>query len=378
MAQQSQQQQGGTESALAPMWITLLLFITIFFIWKIAHEYIVAFIFYINVFQAKLVGYFITSPKLASDVYLMQTIDPATVEWKQFVELSRSVGNYVRYPVVAVLVLLAIFLYKSNITLKFRRSHNMLTLRAQEQFNWLAIMPIIKHNLVDTDLNKGPWAMALTPMEFARKYHLLKKDDAILDNPVPGQEMTAGIKKGDAKRVFTLQLGPYWDGFERCPPHVSALAAIFMARMNRDRNSASLILETLDKGCASGKPNFSVAKPILKKYQNTQIVQEILAKHAYLLTVLASLLEKSREDGVVPCAEFLWLKPLDRRLWYMLNSIGRQTPFPEVGGPFAHWRAEKSMGRRCLVPMIDEAIKALDIAIKEVKLSPKEMQELKP
>ena len=101
-------------------------------------------------------------------------------------------------------------------------------------------------------------------------------------------------------------------------------------------------------------------------------------KHAYLLTVLASLLEASREDGVVPTAEFLWLKPIDRRLWYMLNSIGRQTPFCEVGGPFAHWRAEKAMGRRCLVPMIDEAIKALEIAIKEVKLTPKEMQELEP
>ena len=85
-----------------------------------------------------------------------------------------------------------------------------------------------------------------------------------------------------------------------------------------------------------------------------------------------------RDDGVVPCSEFLWLKPLDRRLWYMLNSIGRQTPFAEVGGPFAHWRAEKEMGRRCLVPMIDEAIKALETAVKEIKLTPKEMHELEP
>ncbi len=85
---------------------------------------------------------------------------------------------------------------------------------------------------------------------------------------------------------------------------------------------------------------------------------------------MASLLEGARDDGVVPSAEFLWLKTIDRRLWYMLNSVGRQTPYPEVGGPFAHWRAEKAMGRRSLVPMIDEAIKALEIAIKEMKLSP--------
>jgi intracellular multiplication protein IcmP len=62
----------------------------------------------------------------------------------------------------------------------------------------------------------------------------------------------------------------------------------------------------------------------------------------------------------------------------MLNCIGRQTPYSEVAGPFAHWRAENVMGRRSLVPMIDEAIKALDTAIKEVKLNPRQMQELQP
>lgn len=379
MGQQSQQQGGGnSDNSMAPVWIMVLLFLTAFIIWKSAHEYIVAFVFYLNVFQAKLVSYFVSNPQLENNVYVMQTIDPATVDWDQFVGLTRSVGDYIRYPVVAILVLLAIFLYKSDITLKFRKAHNMKTLRAQEQHNWLAIMPIIKEDLTNTDISKGPWAMALTPMEFARKYHLLKKEDAILDNPVPGQEMTAGIRKGDAKRVFTLQLGPYWDGFERCSPQAYALAAVFMARMNRDRDAANLILQTLDKTCTAGKPDFSVARPVLRKYQNMENVQEIIARHAYLLTVLASLLVGAREDGVVPTAEFLWLKPLDRRLWYMLNSIGRQTPFVEVGGPFAHWRAEKEMGRRSLVPMIDEAIKALELAVKEVKLTPKELQELEP
>ncbi|KTC86360.1 IcmP protein [Legionella brunensis] len=151
-----------------------------------------------------------------------------------------------------------------------------------------------------------------------------------------------------------------------------------MARMNRDRGAASGILESIDKSYSGGKIDFSAAKAVLRKYQGAENVQEILAKHAYLLTVMASLLEAAREDGVVPSSEFLWLKPIDRRLWYMLNCVGRQTPFAEVAGPFAHWRAEKVMGRRSLVPMIDEAIKALEIAVKEVKLTPKELQELEP
>lgn len=378
MAQQSQQQNSGGDNSMAPVWITVLLFFTVFLIWKGAHQYIVAFIFKLNIWQAKLVTLFLHDPELEKNVYLMQTIDPSSVDWNRFVSMTGSVGDYIRYPVVAILAILAIFLYQSNVTLRFRKAHNMKTLRAQEQHNWPAIMPIVKEDLVNQDLNTGPWAMALSPLEFARKYDLLKKDDALLDNPMPGLEMTAGVRRGDAKRVFTLQLGPYFDGFERCSPQAVALAAVFMARMNRDRTSASLILETLDKGCSDGKPDFSVARPILKKYYQSELVQDVISKHAYLLTVMASLLEASRDDGVVPSAEFLWLKPIDRRLWYMLNCVGRQTPYSEVAGPFAHWRAETTMGRRSLVPMIDEAIKALEIAVKEVKLSPKVIQGLKP
>lgn len=376
MAQQQQQQ--GTDSGMGPIWVMVLLFITVFLIWKTGHQYIVMFVFQINILQAKVVNFFIHNEQLSNLIYLMQTVDPNAVDLDQLLMTTREVGDFMRYPIVLTLVVLAIVLYQSNITLKFRRAHDMKSLRAQEQFNWPAIMPVVKEDLVNEDVNKGPWAMALTPMEFARKYNLLRKDDALLDNPVPGMEMTAGIRRGDAKRVFTLQLGPYWDGFEHCTPQTYALAGVFMARANRDRDAANNILSVLDKTFVSGKPDFFVAKSVVEKYKNSEIVQEIVAKHAYTLTVMASLLQAARDDGVVPSSEFLWLKPVDRRLWYMLNCVGRQTPYAEIAGAFAHWRAEKEMGRRSLVPMIDEAIKALEIAVKEVKLTPKQMQELEP
>lgn len=378
MSKQQQQSGGGGDNSMSVVWIMVLLFVTVFFIWKFSHQYIVSAVFQINIVQAKLVNLFLNDKILSERIFLMQTVDPAAVNWQQLVEMTGSIGDYMRYPVILVLIVLALVLYTSNITLKFKRAHNMNTLRAQEQHNWPAIMPIIKEDLVSQDVNKGPWAMALTPMEFARKYDLLKKEDVLLDNPLPGQEMTAGVRRGDAKRVFTMQLGPYWDGFEHCSPPAYALAAVFIARMNRDRDAANEILKALDTTFASGKLDYSVAKPIMKKYQNADNVQEVISKHAYMLTVLGSLLTAARDDGVVPSSEFLWLKPIDRRLWYMLNCMGRQTPFSEVAGPFAHWRAEKEMGRRSLVPMIDEAIKALEVAIKEVKLTPKQMGELQP
>jgi len=332
MAQQQQSGGGGGDNSLAPVWITVLAIIAFYFMWKMGHQYIVSFVFYLNILQAKLVNLVIHNERLSNSIYLMETLDPQWVDWGQLVSLTREVGNFIRYPIIVLLLILAYILFRSDVTLRYRKSYSMKTLRTQEQKNWPAIMPIIRQDLVDTDINTGPWAMALTPMEFARKYKLLKKNDLLMDNALPGQEMTAGLRRGDAKRVFTLQLGPAWDGFMRCQPHVRALAAIFMARMNRDKDAAQAIMASLDKSYAVGKLEYIISDKVLAKYHNTAIVQEIVAKHAYVLTVMASLLECARLDGVVPSAEFIWLKPVDRRLWYMLNCIGRQTPYAEVGG----------------------------------------------
>lgn len=373
------QQQGSGDNSLAPVWITVLIFIIAFLIWHYAHAYIVSFLFFLNTLQADLVSLVLGSEALEQEIQLMQTVNPEDVDWFDLVELTSRVGEYMRYPYLAVLCGLGVWLYRSNVTLKFRKTYSMNSLKAQEQANWPCIIPAVKNNdLVATDINQGEWAMALTPMEFARKYKLLKKEDKLLENPTPGLEFTAGIRKGDAKRVFTLQLGPYFEGFEQAPPQARALAAVFMARINRDRSAAQHILDTLDKTSSTGKPDYAVALPTLKKYQDSALVKAVTQKHAYLMTVMAALIEASRDDGVVPSAEFLWLKPIDRRLWYMLNSTGRQTAYSEVGGPFAHLKAERAIGRPALTPMIDEAIRALEIAVKEVKLSPKELKELKP
>ncbi|MBA4695847.1 MAG: type IVB secretion system coupling complex protein DotM/IcmP [Legionella sp.] len=380
MAKQAQQQGGGGgsgDNSLALLWVMALFFVTAFIVWYFEHTYIVAFVFYLNILQVKLISFFMTDMRLKEAMAFMTHMDPSSVTWDQLVEVTNAIGEYVRYPVIGLFFIFAIVLYRTDLIMRFRKSYDMQRLRSQEQHNWQAIMPVIKEDLVKADINQGPWAMALTPIEFARKYRLLRKAEN-LDKAFIGSEMTASIHKGDAKRVFTLQLGPYWDGFEHCSPQAAALAAIFISRINRDRESAKRILESIDQSYAQGKPNFSVAKATLNKYKNTPEVQEIVAKHAYMLTVMASLLEASRADGVVPTAEFLWLKPTDRRLWYMLNSVGRQTPFAEVGGAFAHWRAEKVTGRRLVTPMIDEAIKALEMAVKEVKLTVKELQELEP
>jgi len=370
--------QGGQNSddALAPLWITGFIFIASFLVWYFNHALIVRFVFQLDLYQAYFVNLIWPGEPLNNIIQYIKTMNPELVNWSTLMSITAEVGNYMRYIYALVLIVLAFFLYQKDLSFKFCKVYSMKTLRSQEQENWPAISPIIKEDLIKADIDEGPWAMAMNPMEFSRKYQLLKKNDLLMEPSTPGQEMTASLKKGDAKRIFTMQLGPIWEGFENCQPHVVAMAAIFLARINRDRDAALHIANELSKSFAKGKVNYSSAYPILEKYKNTEIVQEAVQRHAYVYTVMASLLEKARDDGVVPSSEFLWLKPVDRRLWYMLNCIGRQTPYVEIAGAFAHWKAEKVMQRPSLTPMIDEAVKALELAIKEVKLSPKELQEL--
>ena len=42
----------------------------------------------------------------------------------------------------------------------------MNSLRNQENVNWKQVIPVSALNLTDEDIDKGPWAMAQTPMEF--------------------------------------------------------------------------------------------------------------------------------------------------------------------------------------------------------------------
>ena len=75
MAQQ--QQQSGSDNSMAPIWIMVLLFITAFVVWKAGHQYIVSFVFQVNLWQAKLANLFLHNQNLANEIFQMQTVDPA-------------------------------------------------------------------------------------------------------------------------------------------------------------------------------------------------------------------------------------------------------------------------------------------------------------
>lgn len=293
----------------------------------------------------------------------------------ELVAMGNSVGEWLRYPFVVLMVILAFVVYFGNSVRVYKRIYNMKEFANLEKANWPQITPVTGLNLLKVDIDTGPWAMAMTPIQFCKRHRLLEEVRPLRRegmNRRDWDKIEVVLKKGEATKVFALQLGPVWPGTKRLPPHVKALFAVFAARLNADSAEAARLLAQFSAS-STGKMNFSGVDALLAKHENTKLVQKIVASHAYVTTVMASMLVGAREDGVQASADFLWLKPLDRRLWYTLNTVGRQTPFPEVAGIFAHWVAEKQAGQKLLVPIVEEATKALEIALKEVIYRPDEV-----
>ncbi len=264
-----------------------------------------------------------------------------------------------RLKTAEILFILGVIAYFCHATIRFRQKYNMQTLRQLESENWPQIQPVLSLDLVNEDIEKGAWAMAKMPLTYCKEHKIISLKEK------EGKEIWV-VEKGPAARLFILQLGPLWKDLFNLPIHVKALIVIFVARAERERDVAKHFLSQISASAASGKLDFTGINEQLIKYQNSKLLQWLRPRHAYVRTMMATLLEMARADGVLATSEFLWLKPVDRKLWYTLNSVGRQTSVVEVSGVFAHWKAEKALGRAMTTPMVKEAVKALDVCVDDI------------
>lgn len=368
--------QGGQNesAALGPIWIVATICIAGLAIWYFGHAYVVYVYFHLKLIEIGIFQFFSSGLNEIKEFILQSS--PENITFTQMGGVARQVGNYIRYPIVPILLLLALVLNSKAESAKYHNVYSMKTLLNSQVSCWPQLTPVLKLDLIQQNINDGPWAMAMQPMYFAKYYKLLliempKRQEGQLSKEVTYK---VSVIQSRAKRLFIMQLGKRWKGFDNLPIHVKALFAIFAAKASRSGEEAKNFLYKLSASSKEGMVDFSGAGELLKKYKDSSVVTAVVDKHAYVLTVMASLLEAARLDGVLSCADFLWLKPIDRCLWFLLNCVGRQTAFVEVAGPFAHWIAEKELGHKICSPMVDQAVKALDLAIKEVKFNPEKQE----
>lgn len=368
------------KDSYALLWILLLIFIVGALIWHFWGNHLKLAFIALKKYEVLAISFFIDNENIhrALRGLDMATANNLTLYYANVI--STFIGQYLMYPICFVLLLMAIIMFKGSATMSYTKTYNMDLLIKQEKENWPQIAPVAELDLVGEDILSGPWAMSMNPMQFARHHHLLKVE-MVLDRKAPWR--AEGIPKATlirekAHQVFCSQMGALWTSVDDLPPHTKALYAIFAARIEHDTEACRAYLMKLAQAAAKGKMDYSDTEALIKKYGHSRAVQLCQQRHAYVSTNMASLLGLARTDGVLASADFLWLKPIDRRLWYILNTVGRQVCVPEVAGVIAHWLTEKEMARPLTVPMVEEAINGLEKAITNTQYVLEEGESVAP
>lgn len=389
------QDQGGEKNSYYILWMVALIGCVGAIIWHfaapqlklffiglrkyelIAIYLVVGFLPY-DFFKSYIPGFPDLSERVASDLALVRDITPENLTLGIAEALSTEVGLFLQYPVVIIITILAIYVYRNHILMLYKRRHSTKTLVLQEVKNWPQIKIVSKLDLLAEDLDSGPWGMAMTPMQYAKKNKLITVElaDVVGSGFSKAQtpEFKATLNRIRAERALSAQLGRLWQGVAAMAPHRRAIFAVFAGKACRDSKKAQELIYQLADSAGDGKFNFTGVDELWKKHINAKNVEKVCQNHAYEFTVLASMLLMAREDGVLASADFLWLKPMDRRLWYVVNNVGKQTPGVEVGGIFCHWYNELALRRPLSVPVVGAAVDALELALSDVIYMPDEKE----
>lgn len=367
--------QNQTDQTANFFWLLVILAGFVLIMWWLEKPYIVATVFFIRHDEMSAIQYVMyaynhlagwlslpqfTTPQIDSWQHIIATSRASEITFGQVSQMSDTVGLWLRYPVMFILICLGIFMLLYNKASRFHHHYTMHALKKFEAQNWPQITPVLDINLLKKNVDEGPWAMAKLPINFCKENDLLE-----LVLSVEGKKIWS-LKMGSAERLFVLQMGPLWQGAQALPIHIKALLVMFAARAHRDEHVTENLILQISKSAESGKLDFTGVEELLEKYQHSKVVRWLEKRHAYVGTLIASLLEIARHEGVLATAEFLWLKPVDRRLWYLLNNVGRQTAVVEVAGIYAHWLAEKRLKRPMRTPMVKEAVVALEADIRDI------------
>lgn len=356
------------DNSLGPLWIMLAICIFGGLIWFFLHAYLMLAFLKVKVVEISIIELFTSELDVVKRY--ASTVNPGLVTFVQAQYIASSVGKYISIPCIIIMLLLAFVIYKSSSATGYRRAYSMKDLAQAQQDTWPQIKPVVPLNLIKMDIRKGPWAMSLTPMDFAKQKKLIIEEEImpLEDELLRRKRIVAKLDKGRATALFTLQLGRLWRSCEALPHYLQALFAVFAAKASGDRDVAYGLLAELSNNFDAVKntTHCENALTLCQKYMGKKPVKLVIESHAYELTVMASMLELARYDGVLSSSDFLWLKPVDRRAWFVLNCIGRRTPVCESAGVFAHWLAEKELGKKSVLPMVESATLGLEMALTEI------------
>ena len=317
-----------------------------------------------------------------------------------------ALSAYAYTPLAPLVVLLAMF--------RFRKKHVLQRMQRQlDRESLLKLMVNVNpslHAVADQKIlqqhpQKGPWRIAEIGIHFASRHGLLA---AASGDPVhritprecllptaekrqlfpPSDYMFLHRDRTDA--LFQEQLGAPVRSRRQMlqdthPFRYLALAGL-LPMVHGGIDNRKIGMDLLDKINQSLRehPEYSTNKdlaarlmrPLLpeadalvQRYFDHKTVHQLLHRHAYELTLFTGLFYACKSKGKTVVTDMLWLKPLDRPLFYTLHQVGPATPWNEMFGvttpwvetaaPAAHYQVERYLDRKQTMPMIEAASESL-------------------
>ena len=265
-------------------------------------------------------------------------------------------------------------------------------------------------DLINASLTDPVLGMSLTSRQFIFQHRLVMEaqgegKDGWIDEP--DGSCTPVLNRKKVEGVLKAQLGKLWTSMNDLSTSEMLLFAIALPRVAAtegrldDKAFKQCLAESDDmlNWCwdlfkpqpkdkkaadakeASGagglgwlKPDVPQEKPraIIARHIDCEPMRAILAKHAYVRTILFAMFIEARSLGVLPPAEMRWLRFFDRELWYVVQNFGRQGAFVEGSAVHIHYLYEVKSGQPLVEPQLDKAINALEEAVTAFKYRPED------
>ncbi len=359
------------------LWVLGGIFLLVIGAWFVGHEKISAFVMKVRIFEA----HFLLLDEEAREVILdwVGTTHPKDATLLELWQSGVVAGRTLRFGVgLLITSLFGFLIYKSpDRSGRYTQSYDTASLAAQESAEWKVIKPVLGLNLGEVPLDDPINGMRSRPRDYGRKHRFIVRISSLGDDEhsvnVEMLDHKDALRLDIARAVFGKQLGSLWQGIDMLRTHERCLFAAFAAQINNDVKLAQQIINDLAAAYCRARSQKDVTKinslraqKALHEYGNSKAVQKIVSRHAYVRTLMVSMLHQARGNGVLPPNWFRWLKTVDRVLWYGLNDLGLDVASVEAAGIRAHWLAETMTRAPIVNPMIDNAITGLKTYLGEI------------
>jgi len=315
-------------------------------------------------------------------------LDPVALSWEQMQGILHYCGTWSRWPMAVILALAACIAFIQGRTSRLVRRFNMDSLLKNNAECFPCLKPVVgrgKYLLSPESYDSGLWRIARTPLQFALEQRLLY--DPLGNTALPSQILKNGLPTTEndlyglihldenaSLRVLQKQLGAQFTGFESLSDCRKAVAAAFLAYAGGDKQEGVAILDMVSlsyqekdntASCTVLQDEKFILRLATAWNKHKKILEEpLLVRHAaHELPWFMALLTRARSKGVLASSQFLWLRPMDRPLWYALNQCGGRAAWAEGFAPWAHYMAEEWAGKALAVPCLDEAVASLRDAL---------------